>query len=85
MTVYKGPEALDRSGLRDRLVDYAGYMDRTYGEQIEKFHKAGKISRWLIGRRYPQVKNYVEFRDAQQSISDAIRHAAAHEGNVIIP
>ena len=79
-----GPESIDRHELRERLVDHDGYMQRAYGDLIERFQHSKGLRRAILTRRYPEVAIYVEYLEAQQSVTDALRSAYANEGQIII-
>lgn len=71
--------------LLERLQDYDGYMYDTYGrELIEEFEESKGLKRALLTRRYPEVADYIRYRQAQQSIADARRSAFQNEGNHIV-
>jgi hypothetical protein len=70
--------------LVEDLSDIDGYMQREYGEQMAKFEKAGRIGRWIIGKRYPRVKEHYEYVAAQKSVADARRRSDAMADEIII-
>lgn len=74
----------DHKELRERLRDPDGYMKRNYWEQIQRYGQAGRLSRWLIRRRYPEVADYMDFVEAQRSVEHALRSAYANEGQIMI-
>jgi hypothetical protein len=70
--------------LLERLNDYDGWMRDKYGGILDKYRESKGFRRAIMKHRYPEVANYFEYVDAQQSISDALRSAQANEGRIII-
>lgn len=67
--------------LRDTIANAHEFLSREYGEEIERYAKAGKFGRWLIKRRYPEAVEHYEYTQAQESVREAIRSAASDPHN----
>ena len=71
------PEIFDTQNFRHRLVENLPepdiYIARSYQREIKRYKNGGRISRWLIGRLYPEVADYVDRIDVQQSAAVARR------------
>ena len=55
----------------DALLDKHDNLIRNHAEQLDSYQKAGRLGRWLIAKRYPEVAEYVADLDALQRTADA--------------
>ena len=70
--------------LRDKLADPMGYIEREYGDDIRRYEAAGKIGRWLMRRRDPDVAEFSDFINAERSVTVAIQSAQQNESNIVV-
>jgi hypothetical protein len=70
--------------LMDLIQNRHEDIENKYGDEMIRYRQANRLSRWLIARRHPMVKDYCDYLDAQQSVSDAIRSAQQNEAYLVI-
>lgn len=67
--------------FRELIRDPSETIARQYPEQVKKYETAGRVGRWFIRRHYPDVADRYDYLQAQQSVVDARRAAAADPFN----
>jgi|GEM_PF-2735524 hypothetical protein len=77
------PELERDSRLRLILENPLEY-DRQMSEQMRALESKSKLSRWLILRKNVELRDYIEYREAQQSVRDAQESAYKNEGRDIV-